>query len=316
MTTPSRDEIVKNQPDNAKEPQNSSAIDANPALSSQPSFSLTNDQMSPATSNSTVTQLRPPAQLSDVSINAAAQAQQAQTIQTLVENHRRQLQAAAMFMQLPLWHPAAMMGAMGLGIEYPRMPMPGLMLPGLAPQFGLPISAPVCMASALSGPSQSYAIGSTKTTLSTSIAVASSAAPSQVTVVDDGLQTSSTTAPATTARTKGVKATGSKAKTGTDCFTSLIRSTSLCCVTTHSVAEVSRVYVGSSKGSKGRRRFQCDLCDRQFNNNGHLRVHRRTHTGERPYKCKAEGCNKAFAQNGDLVVHTRLHTGERPYACR
>lgn len=40
----------------------------------------------------------------------------------------------------------------------------------------------------------------------------------------------------------------------------------------------------------------------------------RTHTGEKPYKCKY--CERAFAQSNDLIKHTRCHVGDNTYQCR
>lgn len=40
----------------------------------------------------------------------------------------------------------------------------------------------------------------------------------------------------------------------------------------------------------------------------------RTHTGEKPYKCKY--CDRAFSQSNDLVKHTRSHVGDNTYQCK
>ncbi|XP_022082883.1 zinc finger protein 76-like [Acanthaster planci] len=56
-------------------------------------------------------------------------------------------------------------------------------------------------------------------------------------------------------------------------------------------------------------------CGRMYTTAHHLKVHERSHSGEKPYKCEVQGCGKAFASGYGLKSHTRVHTGEKPYRC-
>jgi len=47
-----------------------------------------------------------------------------------------------------------------------------------------------------------------------------------------------------------------------------------------------------------------------FNHSGKLKIHLRSHSGERPYGCPY--CEKSFAMKETLKKHTWTHTGERP----
>lgn len=57
----------------------------------------------------------------------------------------------------------------------------------------------------------------------------------------------------------------------------------------------------------------CVICGKTFSRIGNLRIHQRSHTGEKPYGCVQ--CGRRFSQAGDLKKHKRVHTGEKPYYC-
>lgn len=55
---------------------------------------------------------------------------------------------------------------------------------------------------------------------------------------------------------------------------------------------------------------ECVICHRVLSCQSSLKMHYRTHTGERPYKCKI--CGRAFSTKGNLKAHYGVHRANTP----
>jgi len=60
--------------------------------------------------------------------------------------------------------------------------------------------------------------------------------------------------------------------------------------------------------------YVCSQCSKSFKSRFALRLHWYTHTGDRPYPCRA-GCNRRFAQNSTRAYHERTHSDVAPHIC-
>lgn len=86
---------------------------------------------------------------------------------------------------------------------------------------------------------------------------------------------------------------------------------------THIIPTSTANLMQNPMGKKeSRRNDTCEYCGKVFKNCSNLTVHRRSHTGEKPYKC--ELCSYACAQSSKLTRHMKTHgrSGKDVYRCR
>ncbi|CAL4071787.1 unnamed protein product [Meganyctiphanes norvegica] len=63
---------------------------------------------------------------------------------------------------------------------------------------------------------------------------------------------------------------------------------------------------------KTKKREQCSICSKRFENKYKLKIHMNCHTGNRPYIC--ETCGASFLRSTNLLAHRRIHK-PKEYQC-
>lgn len=66
-------------------------------------------------------------------------------------------------------------------------------------------------------------------------------------------------------------------------------------------------------GTNPKQRFPCDQCSKTFSTKSNMEVHKRIHTGTKPFVCSV--CGYSSVRKGDLQKHERIHSGTRPFVC-
>uniref|UniRef100_A0A8C8ZFW5 IKAROS family zinc finger 3 n=1 Tax=Prolemur simus TaxID=1328070 RepID=A0A8C8ZFW5_PROSS len=77
--------------------------------------------------------------------------------------------------------------------------------------------------------------------------------------------------------------------------------------------KLERHVVSYDSGRPTSGKMNCDVCGLSCISFNVLMVHKRSHTGERPFQCNQ--CGASFTQKGNLLRHIKLHTGEKPFKC-
>ena len=67
----------------------------------------------------------------------------------------------------------------------------------------------------------------------------------------------------------------------------------------------------SKKCTLSTKSFACDVCKKSFKFKSYLNVHRRIHSGERPYKCNV--CDNSFTMKHHLTEHMLVHSGRKDF---
>ena len=65
----------------------------------------------------------------------------------------------------------------------------------------------------------------------------------------------------------------------------------------------------------GLKPYKCYQCDKRFNERGNLSIHMTTHSNFKKFKCNFKGCERRFKAHGHLKDHIKNHYKIKPFIC-
>ena len=57
----------------------------------------------------------------------------------------------------------------------------------------------------------------------------------------------------------------------------------------------------------------CYVCKKTFKTKSYLNIHKRIHSGDKPYKC--DNCGKSYIRKSTLTNHLLIHSSRKEFQC-